>query len=366
MELRRQLDQIEASIVPANSGKRDWAEEEFAAAIADKLKRLDNDIARGRADWNSVTACERAYKPLFREALAFLQVRGRDKLDLGGPARLTQALVSELSQACSLGRPIIAPDVDNSFTEFVQIIRLRFPPVGIWDVPVAAHEFGHFAAYRLTASPDDGLRRPQAFSEFVTQYLAENNKNLDAEKKKWTFWLNEFFADMFATYVLGPGFAASSLLLRFDIVLAYSEDDPLHPSYADRAAAILYTLQRMDLESKGQFNKALAWLTKQWEGLLCFAATPHELAPARELARQLYPVVRKLAPHAQYTNWDFAVKELRFVVGPPYKDPQREFSPRDLLNAAWLAHSYDADAAALSARALQLWEAATAEREPGK
>ena len=136
----------------------------------------------------------------------------------------------------------------------MQLIRIRFPVCGIWDLPIVAHEFGHFAAARITVS-EGGADRVLPFARFVDEYLDEN-RNLGNE---WRDYLSEYFADCFATFVLGPSYACTSLLLRFDIGTAYAEADMLHPSYAKRAHAILCLLRRMDAEadSAGDFTGAV-------------------------------------------------------------------------------------------------------------
>ena len=146
----------------------------FAAAIADRRDRLDDAIRDARASegaWHDLAVWEEADATLFREVLAYLQAIGHPALPESGAGPLARGLVADLSAKLPLGAPpVIAPDVDDLFSDFVEIIRLRYPPAGIWDVPVVAHEFGHFAAYRLT-SWEDGLQRSQAVRGFISEQL---------------------------------------------------------------------------------------------------------------------------------------------------------------------------------------------------
>jgi hypothetical protein len=306
--------------------------------------------------------------------LAYVHAKGPPPLDPSGPKLLADALIEELARSCGLRDvPPISPNLDELFSEFSQIIRLRFPPSGIWDVPVIAHEFGHYVAYRLTGPAEASVRRPQSFDEYVNRFLAgmadkskKEGKELDtAEQEKWKSWLYEFFADMFATYALGPSFAASTLLLRFGIARSYSDNDSTHPSSGERAAAILETLRLMDQDAPDQFGKPRAWLTAQWNGLIRSAGessdfewdTDSRSMHAKGIARTLYPELRKLAPNALYVGWDFVDTELRFSVGSQCKDRPRAFTVPDLLNAAWICRSSGEDPTSLGKRAVRLWQA---------
>jgi hypothetical protein len=332
----------------------------FAAAIADRRDRLDDAIRDARASegaWHDLAVWEKADAALFREVLAYLQAIGRPALPDSGAGPLARGLVAELGAKLPLGvPPVIAPDVDDSFSDFVEIIRLRYPPAGIWDVPVVAHELGHFAAYRLT-SWEDGLQRSQAVRGFISEQLASKGVKSESDQEKWRFWLNELFADAFATYCVGPCYAASALLLRFDVAQACNGDQRKHPSYAARAAAILEILREMNRGEQSPYTMAIKVLETQWLDLLSFAEKGNcrgEWVP--DMAYQLYEIVRKVARGAQFDNWSYAAETLQYVLTDPAKPPGRRFSASDLLNAAWLARAGGSDPATISARALQLWQ----------
>jgi hypothetical protein len=332
----------------------------FARAIADRRDRLDAAILQARASagaWHELAVWEEADKTLFREVLAYLQAKGRAALPESGPAPLARGLVAELCGKLPLeAPPVIAPDVDDSFSDFVEIIRLRYPPAGIWDVPVVAHELGHFAAYRVT-SWEDGLQRSQAVRAFISNQLAYKDDKSDADQEKWRFWLNELFADAFATYCVGPCYAASTLLLRFDVAQACNGNNRTHPSCAARAAAILEILREMNKSEQAPYTMAIRVLEAQWSDLLRFAEggdCKGEWVP--EMAYQLYDVVRNVAQGAQYDNWSYADETLQYVLTDPARTPGRRFSACDLLNAAWLARARGGDPPAINARVLQLWQ----------
>ena len=352
--LRERLEMADAAVGAAAA---------LVPTIAEERKQVEGEIPQARASagaWHSLAVREEADNALFREVLAYLQAQGRAALPDSGPASLARGLVRELSAKLPLGTPpAIAPDPDNSFSNSAEIIRLRYPPAGIWDVPVVAHELGHFVAYRST-SWEDGLQRSQTVRTFIDNYLATKPDQSDSEQEKWKFWLNELFADAFATYCVGPCYAASALLLRFDVAQACSGDDPKHPSYAARATAILEILREMNGGEQGPYARAIRVLESKWQDLLTFAEGDCKGEWVPEIADQLYEVVRNVAAGAQYDNWSYADETLEYELTNLGKTPKERFSARDLLNAAWLARARGGDAAAINARALQLWQAQAA------
>src|SRR4051812_13289403 len=122
--LAQRLDGVEEVFdLKKNDSALDWAQREFANAIADRRSDLRVEAEGSLADnlaWHACTAVERKCTPLFREGLAWLQADGRLAFTPSGPAVLARALVRELSKACFDGGivPVIAPDVDDSFTDY--------------------------------------------------------------------------------------------------------------------------------------------------------------------------------------------------------------------------------------------------------
>jgi hypothetical protein len=335
----------------------------FRTAIAEKRDRLARAIKDARPSpgtWHSLASWEESDGILFREALAYLHAKGPLAHRDSGAAPLAGGLIAELCDKLSLGEPpVIAPDADDSFNDFVQIIRLRYPSAGIWDVPVVAHELGHFAAYRLT-SWGDGLQRSQKVREFICEYLADNGIEKENAQKRWRHWLNEFFADAFATYCVGPCYAASCLLLRFNVAQACSNENETHPSSAARAAAILEILSEMNRSVANPFRAppytiVIERLRLRWSELLASADGDCKIEWVPAMAHKLYQVVRAVAVNARYDNWSYAEATLQSVLTDGTNVPDHRFSTCDLLNAAWLARAGGADPTCINARVLELW-----------
>jgi hypothetical protein len=344
--LQHLLDMVE----PKPETEPHWIQQELARIITERLQRVrettKTQAKATRDSWIEVIAQQKACAAVFGEALAFLRVQAPCMVDGSHGTDIARALVVDLAKACHLDLPFVVADVTDEFSDYVQIIRVRFPPGGIWDVPVVAHEFGHFAAYRFTLR--DRGERSQPMTEFVRQYLTKVN-DLTAQKR-WRRWLFEFYADAFGVYTLGPSFAASALLSRFDVAGANQSSDE-HPSYAARASLILRMLERMD-ERFGDMHRQLADL---WQEMLASAGVTACKDEEFNATAQLEAVPRTSAPEARYDSWSVADLDLRFAVENPARPPRKPFSVRDLLNAAWRARLAGGDPVLISDRAGELW-----------
>jgi hypothetical protein len=346
--LLTQLDQLKVALggqgLDANLRKRMGPL--FDNEIADQRKRLKNDIdavKRGvvnRLSWGSLRDREDQCKPLFGECLAYLQAaRARGAEADAKLCGVADALLDELNAACELNwRRFIILAGDESFSDRVQIIRMRFPFSGVWDLPVAAHEFGHFAAFRVTAATANN-GRSLLFREYLDRYL-EQHPDLGEE---WNYYLNEFFSDIFATFVLGPSYACTSLLLRFTVADVNKESDQRHPSYAKRAFAILETLRRMNSAegTEGHFSDVLNLLKSEWAEALLSAKVETALSPEVQnqigaIARDIFWILHRGCRNARYTGWQTALT-LHFGWQANDETVAQKPAIRDLLNAAWLA-----------------------------
>ena len=163
---------------------------------------------------------------------------------------IADELIGDLANAV-FAWPAITILAESEYTsDHARIIGLRYPAVSIWDLPIAAHEFGHIVA------SEEG---PLDFRE-----LAKDSKKVDAKL------LEEHFADIFATYALGPAFACTMILHRFDPLNAHPVIEWTHPGDAKRVYCILETLRKME-DSRG-WGGWLPWVDekvrKPWEASL--------------------------------------------------------------------------------------------------
>ena len=247
-------------------------------------------------------------------------------------AQLADHLIGELSdklQAIAWKRFTFEAE-GEAFAENTHIIRLRFPTRDIWNLPVAAHEFGHFLASQI--------RVPNDASRFVNVLGSADGVRPD---KRWYF-LNEYFADAVATYALGPAYPYSCLLLRFNPVRAWSDTDGKHPPDGHRAELILQILNRMDIEadSKNKFGGTVQKLKEFWRMALAASGVPLEASVETEtemdiLADEIYAgILKPVVPRLRYNTLPTAFKRQLLLSDASSPLPENLLLT-DLLNAAW-------------------------------
>jgi hypothetical protein len=334
--------------------------------IGNEKRRIENlrsitrngEIAAG--SWETLQANGEKCATLFGECLGFLQAsraRGHDvDADL---CEIADALLDEFSELTRIKwSRFTVLATEEFFLDLAQIIRLRFPFSGIWDLPVAAHEFGHFVAGRLNAPRPDGSRYLPFQDE--KKNFKEQHKDFGEE---WMFYLEEYFADVFATFVLGPAYAFTCLLLRFDPASAQDENDKRHPSYVKRVYAILQTLRRMNSErdSKGDFKNPADFLANLWNRMLVSAGQTAVLTKDEEvfvggIVSNFYEILKGGIPGARFNRWDTVRKRCPWVENPNRADVRIvDLTISDLLNAAWLCRTKEgADSGQLSDNVIQL------------
>lgn len=287
--LRQELDRAKGAVegIYPKLGKR--VRSGFSGRFEDLQDRLIN-LQQGITGapshvlsqrWKSLQEMRRdECEPLFKECLALVQgslVRGGG-LD-AGLCEIADALLYDLSYRTFItwGRFTIL-DLGESFGQMVEVIRVRFPEASIWSLPVAAHEFGHFVAPRLEVTDQTGkTRRP-------VQDLLDRERN---DERRWHH-LQELFADLFATYVLGPAYACTCILLRWDPWTAYDDGDR-HPSDAKRVGWILKVLEEMNENTEGgepTYWSIVEELRDAWKRSLRLAGQPESLGGYLDMERK--------------------------------------------------------------------------------
>jgi hypothetical protein len=142
---------------------------------------------------------------------------------------------------------------------------------------------------------------------------------------------------------MGPAYAYTCLLLRFDPKTAY-KDGQAHPSYEKRAYAILQTLEEMDKseDSRGLYSGILKNLRSWWTSSVKAArpaglpTSDDKLYRLEKLVTQLHYRLYSKMPRVQYSGWPQAARISRQLA-----DQQSEAAMvhglklRDVLNGAW-------------------------------
>lgn len=296
------------------------------------LTSLQQQVQNGAElslSWVKFQTDRRESARVLHECLAFIEgalVRANN-ID-GGVCRIADAMLCELNHLTDVGWSRFTILADGEFFAGLSgIIRLRFADVSIWNLPVCAHEFGHFV----------GKKDPN-LDEIISR---EKRK-----EPRYDPFLQEHFADLFATYTVGPAFALNCVLLRFSPSGAFQEGST-HPSDAHRVWWMLQTLRRMEKrQSPGPrlYDHMVTKIQELWTSSLIAAGDNKEL-PARETARlgewldELFDAIDTSFPRARFGGWMRAeemAEQLRKKRPPTL---HKEDDIPGILNAAWLCRS---------------------------
>ena len=303
---------------------------------ADIVKRLSDLDEIGReAAQNShrlpqkrFADLERKSLQLFGECLAMRLAEFTRKSVGEVICTLADKLLAELVSAVAFDLPQFTTIADAEYIGgSSRIIRLRYPATSIWDLPVVGHEFGHcFGPHWYCPDSLEPYPR-EAFLK--TSSLGSRSMN------------DEYFCDLFATYVVGPCYPAMCILERFDPT-ASSSDDDTHPPDVKRAWWVLRALELIaestaDPDEGGDLRSASEQLRRIWNGFIeeCGTAelTDEETAPLEIALQKMIGKMRRGLPAAAYgplaPAWGLVAD---------YKDSEERsqaVSLRDLLNASW-------------------------------
>jgi hypothetical protein len=290
--------------------------------------------------WRALCALQQEAVKLFEECLAFMEgaLARRHGLDEGLCA-LTDDLLDDLAAWADVRWDRFTLLATAEFyRDTAEIIRIRYPDVSLWSLPLAVHEFGHYVGPELRRARDGGYEYP------FQARLKKAQGPGGAPSKEW-YHLQEYFADVFASYCLGPAYAAAFILLRSNPSDAGVET-LTHPSSAARIHGILWTLDRMDARDGGDlrpgFRDVTKYLREWWAKALAAAGQAEPLGGAEEaLAMQrvteLYDLLVGLAPQRlgfSREAWLRAQGAAADLTGPT---TPRGLTRRDVVNAAWLA-----------------------------
>jgi len=314
-----------------------------------KLDKLLEELNKGNA---SLGECWKEFnrikgdkvKPIFRECLALLQGSLVRKYGLDdGICRIADALVYDIEYRLSLswGRFTILAE-EEFINEMAMIIRIYFPDVSIWNLPVVAHEFGHFVGPELKVKTGYGYAHHHPIGELLDEGKVGEMSSL---------FLHEHFADHFATYVLGPCYAFSCVLLRFNPLNA-SMNHTYHPSDNKRVYWILELLKKMDEaegSKEGYYSKIIERLKNSWEESLAAVGLPRRLLDDKTMEQLLIAMqdfegaVGDKLSGVRYkgTDWLNAVRLSALLLQGIPRDPEFPCSLADVLNAAWLSRVHD-------------------------
>jgi hypothetical protein len=368
--LSRELSRARAAIsgLKVQAALRDRVSARFDTELTRLQKRIETlQAAAARngqpaaASWRDLRVLQADAARLFEEVLAFVQgalVREQNLDD--GICALTDALLDDLAAASDVpwGRFTLLA-TSEFFRDAAEIIRIRFPDPSLWNMPFAAHEFGHFVGPQLCTKKDGEFSYP--FQERLK--AADQSRGSLRHAMEWDHE-QESFADLYATYTLGPAYAAAFILLRMNAGDAHVEA-ATHPTAAKRVHAIFWTLERMSVSATGlrrqPFREVTSLLHEAWQASMAAAGHVKALdaagvARVEQRSGELYELLTSCTPQGLLFGQDAWLRTesmlpaLRVELGAV--EPEADALPagatrREVLNAAWLARLGADDASPL-------------------
>ena len=322
-------------------------------------------------DWQALRDLRPQVAALSGECLAFVQgVALRTGGVDDGLCALADTLLDEVASTTQqlAWLRYTVPAEREFVNDLAQVVRVRVPDVGIWSLPMAVHEFGHFYGPRIEE------RHPTTGAVDRPLDLMLRGERQAGGVEAWSH-LHERFADLFAVYATGPAYACTCVLLRLDATRA-AESEWTHPSPNARAYLTLKGLGPVLAGAPGllgDYREIDRELGLHWDRIRTAAGQGPLAEDERDEAdgwfNRLFPLLQQ-GSLARYNGW-LAVQRLAGAIDPR-NDSEAVAQPgeglRDVLNAAWLVRLryWDEPFAVreIGARAKQLCAAIRAARIP--
>jgi hypothetical protein len=297
------------------------------SAAAEELRKRTSASAEIE-HWAELTALSCEVDDLLQECADLLAGAAERALGLDdGYCELADALADELVARTTIGHWGSFSLIGRSerYARASRVIQVRFPATSVWQLPIVAHELGHFVGPALVE--DVGLRSEHPLDRLFADLG-------DGTETSWS-WLQELFADAFAVHLLGPAYAYTAAMVVFDPLAALVLSDT-HPAPQHRIE-----LMAGVLEAHGDSHSTLAAgvLRQQWDALVTGAegAEGREpLGPSR-FAEPLVDLVRDHLLVSRWNQWDEA-EQVAAVLERGDRWPRAEPPAiATILNGAWRA-----------------------------
>ncbi|HMG74251.1 MAG TPA: hypothetical protein VK582_12185 [Pyrinomonadaceae bacterium] len=252
-------------------------------------------------------------------------------------------------------------------------IRMGFPEWTLWAVPLTAHELGQLA---ISNGRKELVRRDSntRWEKYIFKHIPKKGDSSNEERNRMRIYL----ADAFATYAMGPAYACSAILLRFDLRMKTTRGKAKkaeYPSQAERGYIILDMLSKMiakDKFDKPFYEPTVRQVQAAWDMVLARIQPPGSLSSAQRSRLESYNeyMLDDLSgthPGALYLG-DKLESTCRALKGfldgeKPLPFLEGEGEGRDVLNAAWMCRiEGEYDVREIEIKAQELWDLITAEK----
>jgi hypothetical protein len=284
--------------------------------------------------WEALGNAEKALTPIFRDIHSAVQGASARALGLdGGLLAIADALIDELNLANEFkARMTVLSDREfYPSDQIAEMIRLRFPDVSVWVLPVVAHEFAHFLFRSLRVDDPAG--------GYIEPFLTMFGPRLD--DRKWSRF-EELSADVFATHVLGPAWALMAVELRF--THASRSATSTHPVDAARVEAMIRTLGRpIPGAAERLYGRIPERIHARWTALPGPLPdddrTKEDLAVLDTRLPELWALLDKTVSQIRYRTYLKAASLAPRLEDGGWQNGLDDLSLADILVAAWLART---------------------------
>jgi hypothetical protein len=340
LSLRAAIDAIEEIPEPLRGRMAGGLRNEISRAMenldSELLDPLKHQTLHPGDAWARMHATDWTVEALLSETLQLVSgavIRCSDKTDWSWRNHISQFcsfaddIADEIASRTPIGRweSFTVPGLVDQFEYESRLITVPFARPSLWSLPTTAHEFGHHAArsiHRFVAGKSRNL-------------LDELHESLPASAS-W-YWVEELFADAFASWTMGPAYGLACLTLAFDPVTA-RRGSPTHPPDSTRVELICDVLAAFPDDAVEWLGRGLA---EAWRGLLEASEADSQAvegideAPPAEWFTNLVGLLQERLPYARYSSADRATELVDKGFGDDAWEPPA--SAIDIVNAAWMA-----------------------------
>jgi hypothetical protein len=275
--------------------------------------------------WTRFAAIARQCRALAADCLALEQsIHLRANKTALAVCAAADRLCEEFSKKIKSPRPHYAVISEaEHFGADASTIHLSYTRLDLWNLNRAVHEFGHLWAEESASGPGGAQ----------TAFIAATGNHWEKALAK------EFFADLVATFLTGPAYACSCLLLDFNPADRLKTET--HPTPDERAHCILMALDLLarnsDEFTRQQMIVLAVELGKFWTAARSDGGAVGPISCAMELESAVDIAVKRLdreIPNAKCRSLSRANAVVNSLGNAGERPAQA--GNVDILNGAWL------------------------------
>lgn len=373
--LSEDLDRITTLLNEAQQeNRKPGISKEFIDPVAGKFATRVSDLkdnASAATTWEALSAARREVQELLNECLAWLGGIAVRELQLEtGICRIAEGLVREyVRKTGAEWRSIMILGEERPFDNLAlvtKILRVPFPKWDIWNLPLIMYDFGNILSRESALMPvttrffadertriadlvqnpkfedDIAKRLSKQVADMRTKFQRDGKPDLNNFLVRQENHIRSLFADMSATYFLGPAYVYSQFLLHLNPTEVQCESF-YKPPFERRAAAMLKTLEAMIDADKKQDEEAFAGVLERvrhcWNdalGLPSGQDLKFDFGYPFDNWFDGYKYLHKYFPRLRFssTAWNEA-KKLEDNLKKQKPEPPPQTTIQVILNGAW-------------------------------